>query len=242
MKTESGARRVMTASEIAARVSELAPELLQGLAPTDLATVLEAATLRRFPARSIIASEAHRADEIFLILQGRARTFTTTPKGEKLLLHRVPAGDPSGGRALLVRPTEYLMSTEAVTDCSALVWGRSSILSLTKKYPILLENALMIASDYFAAYRDLLVAASHHTASERIAQVLAKLSRELGHKGFEGTVVNVSNEDLANEANVTIFTVSRTLGEWQRKGLVVKRRGQVVVRSPEELVRIEAWA
>jgi CRP-like cAMP-binding protein len=49
-------------------------------------------------------------------------------------------------------------------------------------------------------------------------------------------VVHISNEDLANEANVTIFTVSRTLNEWQRKGLVLKRRGQVVLRSPEELV------
>jgi CRP-like cAMP-binding protein len=228
----------MTASEIAARVIELAPELLQGLAPGDLANVLQAATLRRFAARSIIASEGHPADEIFLILQGRARTFTTTPRGEKLLLIRVPAGDPSGGRALLTKPAEYLLSTEAVTDCSALVWSRGSILSLTKQYPILLENALLLASDYIAAYRDLLIAASHHTASERIAQVLAKLCREVGHQGFEGTVIDISNEDLSNEANVTIFTVSRTLREWQRQGLVVKRRGQVVVRSPEELVRI----
>jgi CRP-like cAMP-binding protein len=116
------------------------------------------------------------------------------------------------------------------------VWSRSSILFLTKQFPILLENALMIASEYFAVLRDLLVAASHHTASERIAQVLANLSREVGRKGFEGTVVHISNEDLANEANVTIFTVSRTLNEWQRKGLVLKRRGQVVLRSPEELV------
>ena len=136
----------------------------------------------------------------------------------------------------MARPTEYLVSTEAVTDCSVLVWSRSSILFLSKQFPILLENALMIASEYFAVLRDLLVAASHHTASERIAQVLANLSREVGRKGFEGTVVSISNEDLANEANVTIFTVSRTLNEWQRKGLVLKRRGQVVLRSPEKLV------
>jgi CRP-like cAMP-binding protein len=236
MKTESIGRRVMTAAEISARVIELAPEFLQGMASDDLANVLQAATLRRFPARSIIASEGHRADEIFLILQGRARAFTTTQKGEKVLLLRIPPGDPSGGRALLAKPSEYLVSTEAVTDCSALVWSRSSILFLTKQFPILLENALMIASEYFAVLRDLLVAASHHTASERIAQVLANLSREVGRKGFEGTVVHISNEDLANEANVTIFTVSRTLNEWQRKGLVLKRRGQVVLRSPEELV------
>ena len=240
MTTESSGRRVMTASEIAGRVIEIAPELLQGMATGDLANVLQAATLRRIPARSIIAREGHRADEMFLIIQGRARTFTTTSRGEKVLLMRIPAGDPSGGRALLLRPTEYLVSTEAVTECTVLVWSRTSILSLTKQYPVLLENALMIASEYFAILRDMLVAASHHTASERIAQVLANLSREVGRKGFEGMVINISNEDLANEANVTIFTVSRMLGEWQKKGLVVKRRGQVVVRSPEELVRIQA--
>ena len=33
MRTESSGRRVMTASEIAARVIELAPEFLQGMAP-----------------------------------------------------------------------------------------------------------------------------------------------------------------------------------------------------------------
>jgi CRP-like cAMP-binding protein len=238
MKMESGARWVKTASKIAARVSELAPGLLQGLAPADLATVLEGATLRRFPAHSIIASEGDCADELFLILEGRARTFTTTRRGEKVLLLRIPAGDGSGGRALLARPMKYLVSTEAVTDCSALAWSRSTILCFTKQYPILLENALMIASDYLAIYRDLHVAASYHTASQRVAQVLGKLAREVGRRGFEGTIINISNEELANEANVTIFTVSRMLGEWQKKGLVVKRRGKVVVRSLEDLIRM----
>jgi CRP-like cAMP-binding protein len=135
---------------------------------------------------------------------------------------------------------EYLVSTETVTECSALVWSRSSILYLTKQYPVLLENALMIASGYLAAYRDLHVAAGYHNASQRVARVLGRLAREVGRRGFEGIVINVNNEELANEANVTVFTVSRMLGEWQKRGLVVKRRGTVVVRSPEELDRIEA--
>jgi CRP/FNR family transcriptional regulator, nitrogen oxide reductase regulator len=240
MKTESGARRVMTGSEIAARVSELAPEFLRGLAPDDLAIVLEAATLRRFPAHSIIAREGDFADELFLVIGGRARTFTTTRRGEKVLLLRISAGEGSGGRALMARPMEYLVSTEAVTDCSALAWSRTVIRGLTKQYPILLDNALMIASDYLAAYRDMHVAASYHTASQRVARVLGRLAGEVGRRGFEGTVINISNEELANETNVTIFTVSRMLAEWQKKGLVVKRRGQIVVRSPEDLVRIQA--
>ncbi len=240
MKIESIGRRMMTASEIAARVSQLAPEILQGMAPADVAIVLGSATLRRFPAHTIIVSEGHCADELFLIIEGHARTFTTTRRGEKVLLLRIPAGDASGGRALLAKPTVYLVSTETVTECYALVWSRTSIQYLAKQYPIMLENALMIASEYLAAYRDMHVAASYHTASQRVAYVLGRLARDAGRKGFEGTLIHISNEELANEANVTIFTVSRMLGEWQKRGLVVKRRGQVVVRSPEELVRLQA--
>src|SRR5271170_2345273 len=104
MKTKSGARRVMTNSEIDARVNELAPGFLEGLAKNDLAVVLGAATPRRFDARSLIASEGQRADKLFLMIEGLARTFTTTREGEKTVVLWVPPAAVSGGRALLSRP------------------------------------------------------------------------------------------------------------------------------------------
>jgi hypothetical protein len=42
---------------------------------------------------------------------------------------------------------------------------------------------------------------------------------------------------LSNEANLTPFTTSRLLGEWQRQGFVVKARGKILLRSPELLLR-----
>jgi CRP/FNR family transcriptional regulator, nitrogen oxide reductase regulator len=237
MKAESGAGRAMTTSEIAVRVSELAPKFLDGLAPDELAVVLGTAIPRRFPARTLIASEGQSADKLFLMIQGRARTFVSTRKGEKVVLLWIQPGGITGGRALLSKPTEYLVSTETVTDGLALMWSRSTILALTKQYPRLLENALMIASDFVEAYRDIHVMASFHTAGQRVALVLEGLAKEMGHRGFEGTVLNISNEELANEANVTIFTVSRLLSQWHRQGLLVKSRGRVVIRSPEALVR-----
>jgi CRP-like cAMP-binding protein len=227
----------MTTSEIIARVNELAPKFLEGLAPSDLEAALGAASLRRFQARSLIAIEGHPADKVFLMIEGVARTFTTTRKGEKIVTLWIPPGFPSGGRALLSQPTDYLASTESVTDSVALVWGRSAILPLVKRHPILLENALSIASDYLESYQDLHVASSSDSAGQRVARVLGNLAKGMGQRGFEGTVLNISNEELANEANVTIFTVSRLLSEWQRRDLLVKSRGSVVVRSPEELVR-----
>jgi CRP/FNR family transcriptional regulator, nitrogen oxide reductase regulator len=49
-------------------------------------------------------------------------------------------------------------------------------------------------------------------------------------------MLQINNEELANQANVTIFTVSRLLSEWQRKGLLTKSRGKVLIRTSDELV------
>ena len=238
MKTEAGPRRVIaTRSEIAARVNELAPRFLEGFIPSELATILDAATLQRFKANTVVAREEEFAGKLFMILEGRARTFTTTRKGEKLFLFWIPPGDVSGGRAMLSKPAKYLVCTETAADSLALVWNRAAIVPLAKQYPRLLENALLIASDYVELYRDLHISAVYQTASQRLSRVLDGLSKVMGQRVVEGIELNINNEDLANEANITIFTVSRLLNEWQRKGLLLKGRGRVVLRSTEELVR-----
>jgi CRP/FNR family transcriptional regulator, nitrogen oxide reductase regulator len=235
MKMPSAARQDMAASEILARVAKLAPKFFEGLRSNELAAVLKAATVRRFRANTVIATEGEPADKLFLVLEGRARTFSMTHKGEKLLLLWIPPGDPSGGRAFLPQwPMEYLVSTETVMNSLVLVWDRSAILALSKRYPRLMENALLVASDYLTAYRDLYVAANFHTARRRVAWTLEKLARGMGRPAAAGGIeVNVSNEDVAIEANVTIFTVSRLFSEWERKGLLVKSRRRVVIRSLE---------
>jgi CRP-like cAMP-binding protein len=241
MKKEPVATRAITIAEITARVSKLAPLFFEGISPGDLSLILRAARLRRFQAHSIIAIEGHRAEKLFLILEGRAYISITTPKGEKIVLFWISPGDISGARALLSRPLEYLASTETVTNSLALVWRRSDILSLSRQHQPLLENALMIASDYVEVWRDLHFEASYHTATQRVARVLGSLAKGMGQKVAGGIELHVTNEKLANQANVTIFTVSRLLSEWHRKGLLMKGRGRVILHSPDELVRKFGW-
>jgi CRP/FNR family transcriptional regulator, nitrogen oxide reductase regulator len=227
----------MTLAEVHALVSERPPRLLDGFARNDLSHVLSVGTCKRYRRRTLISREGYPADKLFLLLDGLARTFTTTPKGEKIVLLWIPAGEASGGRALLSRPTNYLVSTETVLDSTAIAWERAVILRLSKQYPRLLENALMIASDYLAAYRDFHVAASYDSASQRVAQVLSNLARKMGREDPQGIAIDITNEELANEATVSIFTISRLMSEWHQKGLLTKKRGQVVLHSAEELMQ-----
>ena len=58
-----------------------------------------------------------------------------------------------------------------------------------------------------------------------------------GRRYPEGIELDVRNEELANEANVTPFTASRTLAEWQRQGILRKGRGKILLHSPERLLQ-----
>src|SRR5271170_2236712 len=124
MKTESEGIHPMTPEESLARVNELKPQFLEGLAPEELADIVEAATLRRIHARSVITREGHDAEKLYLFIEGRGRTFATTSGGEKVILLGVFPGEVAGGRTALREPQKYLVSTETVIDSSVLVWGR----------------------------------------------------------------------------------------------------------------------
>jgi CRP-like cAMP-binding protein len=133
----------------------------------------------------------------------------------------------------LAQPSEYLVTTEAVKPSSVLLWDRATMRSLVTRYPQLIDNALVIMFDYPAAYRAVHASMIYQSARQRLAQVLAHLATGIGHKVSEGIELDVCNEELANEANVTPFTASRLLREWQGQGIVRKSRGKVLLLSPE---------
>jgi CRP-like cAMP-binding protein len=118
-----------------------------------------------------------------------------------------------------------------------LVWSRANLRSLAAQYPRLLENAYALTLDYLVAYRTAHLSLLCGTARERLAHVLTSLASGIGERVAEGIELKIRNEDLANEANVTNFTTSRLLSEWQRHGIVFKRRGAILLRSPELLLR-----
>jgi CRP-like cAMP-binding protein len=213
---------------------------LAGIAAPDVQAILAVATPRRYRANVVIVHEGEPASELFLITEGRARFFSATANGEKLLLLWLTEGEIFGGATLLAESSTYRVSTEALKDTCALVWNRAAARTLADRYPRILHNALSIASDYFDWYLAAHIALSSHTARQRLAGVLVSLASLLGHAVADGVEVDVTNEELASAAHVTSFTVSRLLNEWQRHRAVTKRRGKVVLLAPARLVSLSA--
>lgn len=222
-------------SPIVSAADHLESRFLEGLAVSDRAAVLSAASRRRVRANSVVAHQGDSADHLFLIVQGCARHFYITPHGKKIALFWLRHGQIIGGSALLLMPTEYLVGTEMLKDGHLLVWQRRTIRALAAHIPRLVDNALSVATDYLAWYLAAHTSLVSQSAEQRVAHVLVTLAHSFGHKVSGGTCVELTNEQLANAANVTQFTTSRIVSSWQRAGAVVKRRGQLVLRSQERL-------
>jgi len=209
--------------------------LLEGLSKEDRHSILAAASYRRLSRHSVATSQGEPADQLFLIIKGSARFFFITPDGRKIYLLWLAPGEIFGGAALLPEPSLFLVSTEIVKDSCVLVWGRNTMRSLAARYPRLVENGSVIATDYLTWYLASHLGLVCHTARQRLAHVLVSLARGMGTKYPDGIHLEITNEQLANTANITLFTASRLLSEWQRSGAVVKARGRILLRHPEQL-------
>ena len=239
--TDSAARSARLSSSADARVPailrDVKPPFLDGLTPPELNAVLAAAEHRRLQAKCAIINQDGPAEHLFLLLTGRARYFLLTETGRKVILLWIPPGEVFGSAALWAPPARYPASVETVSNSSALVWNRDTIRRLAMRYPRLFENAFSQASLYLAAYRAVHMALICETGRERFAHVLINLANGIGQKVAGGIELKIKNEELANEANITLFTASRLLTQWQRGGMIRKGRGKILLRSPELLLR-----
>jgi len=225
----------MASSRIAAVSVGWISSFFDGLAVEDRKKILAAAKPRRYAAHSVITNQGHPADSLFLLTKGRARYFFDELGGQHLLLHWLAVGELIGGKALLAKPSTYLLGSETVRECNLLVWDRATIRGFVAQYPVLLENVLATASDYLSWYLAAHVALTCHSAEQRLAGVLGNLVGPIGQNVPGGIELDVTNEELASAANVTAFTASRLLSSWQRRGVVKKSRGKILLRQPAQL-------
>lgn len=141
---------------------------------------------------------------------------------------------------MLQRPDTYRVSAETIRVSSLLSWDRDVMLDLSGRFPALLHNALAVGASYLDLYIAAHAALVSDTARQRLASVLVRLTGALGNDVPGGVELEVTNEELASAANITLFTASRIISEWQAERTLTKRRGRIILHSPKHLLQLTA--
>jgi CRP/FNR family transcriptional regulator, nitrogen oxide reductase regulator len=235
MKKRTRPRTTESVSEFRAINVPHDAAFLYGLEPQEIDVILAAAKPFRFSAERVMTYQGRPADRVLLLWKGRARYFFDTPNGKKLILRWITPGEIFGPSALVDRPTQYIVSSEAVRDSVVLVWPGETIRALSRRFPPLWENAFFVTANYISWYVAAHAALTSQSARERLAYVLLELAPRIGEKVSDNLELEVTNEELAYSANITPYTTSRLISEWRRIGVISKRYGRIFLCSPEKL-------
>jgi CRP/FNR family transcriptional regulator, nitrogen oxide reductase regulator len=216
--------------------SAIAPRFFEAINKDAVAIILLQARSQRFDRGCTIITGGDTATHLFLVRSGKIKYYRLTRTGEEVLLEWLTPGDVFGLGTLLKDPPAYVGSAEALSDCDVAVWKHETIRKLTRKYPQLSENALRTVLHYLKNYADRHVGLVTKTAEQRLATTLLNLGHGSGTVRTGGVEVHATNAQLAALSDVSHFTASRLLNIWQKKGMVRKQRGRVLIRAPEALL------
>ena len=210
--------------------------LFKGIEQSAMKAILGAAELRHISAKGNITNGGDEATHLFLVQEGEAHYYHLTRQGDSILLAWLAPGDVIGLVSMLEPRSSYMASADATSDCELLAWKRSVLGKLVSRHPVLAANGLRIALGYLRSYVGRHIGLLTKTAEERLAEALLRLIDRSSEIVSDGVEIRATNDELAGLSDTSPFTASRVLSNWERAGVLSKKRGRVVLKSPESLI------
>lgn len=176
----------------------------------------------------------------YVLVSGRVKMVQIAPNGQQITLRIMTPGQTFGGIALLKPESGYPATAHAEEDSAAMAWDTAHLRELAKSEPSISMNAMQLMHGYITELQERQQALVTGRVEQRIARILVKLATDSGKKTDDGILIDIplTRQDVAEMSGTTLFTVSRTMSEWERMGLLKIGREQVIIREPHGLVKI----
>jgi CRP-like cAMP-binding protein len=204
---------------------------LDGLTPREIKTALTAAKQEKISPHQILQQEGDRAMRLWLLVTGRVAVYRLAQDGNRVFLRWGVPGDTFGLSTILRCPETYVVTIDAVQEGSLLAWDLASSRTLVLRCPNLSKALNAVLAGYLDRLINVLGTYAFQPAEQRLARVLVESARQLGRTERECIELDLTNEQLAVAARMTVFTATRKLTKWQARGILTKRRGKIVLPS-----------
>jgi CRP/FNR family transcriptional regulator, nitrogen oxide reductase regulator len=211
-------------------------KLFGGLGAEALDAVAALAASRAVRAGQAVFRQGTEATHLYLVVTGRVKIAQVNGDGLSLTIRFMGPGDVPGCVAIFKR-IAFPANAIAVLDTRLLTWSSARVVDMMARYPRLATNALEVVGTQTQEMLQRLREFAMEPVERRIARALLRLAGQAGRRVGAGLEIDfpLSRQDIAEMTGTTLYTVSRTLREWERRGLVESARRRVVVRDPVRL-------
>ncbi|MEA2061999.1 MAG: Crp/Fnr family transcriptional regulator [Thermodesulfobacteriota bacterium] len=212
-------------------------EFASGLKQEKLIDVLTQGRHARLESDDILFSQGDPAVSCHLVLKGRLKLTKLHEQGREAIVRYIDPGQLTAAIAVF-KGSEYPVTALAVGRTEILSWNRKIMVHLMFKYPELaiklLEVAVTRLDEIQTRYLELVA----EQVDQRIARTLLRIMKHGGIKTSAGIEIPfpISRQEMADYAGTTLFTVSRTLSVWEKKGWIKSGREKITITNVHALV------
>ena len=168
----------------------------------------------RFHRNNVIAGEGDAADYLFLVISGVVRHCKTFQNGTRNIVAFYLPGDLFGSA-----DADHHLSVEAAADAMVLFIKRNALLSIATRECRVANFLLAITTNELRRAHEHALLMSKD-ARCRVATFLTDLWKRLGSP--DCLDFPMSHQDIADHLGLTIETLSRTITNLEKSGIVVR--------------------
>jgi CRP-like cAMP-binding protein len=211
--------------------------LTQNLTAEARTAVIAAAHPRRVAVGDHFFHQGEESHTLYLLVSGQTKLTQVTAAGAQVIVDYFGRGDGLGVIVALAR-TPYPLTAEAMEECLALAWSREDMERLMRQYPQLALNGMNMIGGRFVQMQERFQEMATQRVEQRVARTLLRLVRQFGRRVEGGVLIDIplSRQDLAEMAGTNLYSVSRMMSQWERDGILVSDKQQVILVRAHELV------
>lgn len=193
-------------------------------------------TLRR---GQILARQGDPADTLHLVESGLLKLLQLTPDGRQLIVRFAGPGEPFGGIAAL-DDAKYPVTALAVGPAVVLGWRRALLGNLLAAFPVVRNNLVREMADHMNDALTRVRELTTERVGQRLAHTLLRLARQCGVPDPDGVRIAhpLTRQELSELVGATLYTVSRTLSDWEGAGIIASTRRDLLVRDLRRLTML----
>jgi CRP/FNR family transcriptional regulator len=188
------------------------------LSDADLSVLAHVATRITLPAGKVFIEEGDPARYFYDINRGDVRVFKSLADGRRQITGFMGVGHFLG----LAAAGKYAFTAEAINEVHLCRFERVAIKNVFDEFPALERRLLDVATHELVIAQEQMLLLGRKTALERVAGFLLSWAENYAHDGSEKLTMPLpmSRMDLADYLGLTIETVSRSLSQLKRDGLI----------------------
>ena len=213
--------------------------LFERLSPADLRRLEHHALLRRIKKGSAVFIPRDAADHVCLVVDGRIRLCTSTPDGKRAILGFIEPGEIFGELAL-IDPASREERAEAEKDSTIVLVSGAVVREIMNESTELALGVTKLIGFRRTRIERRLKSLLFRSNRDRLIHLLMETAERYGKKiGNEIHLeIKLSHQDIASIIGSTRESVTNTLGELQRDGLLRIARQKLVLTDLKTLARI----